>query len=286
MTGKSGNVIPINGSVQIPDELQEQLNEASLPGKIVDLVKTMYGRQRALEIENKRLKTRIESAKKDGQDNLELAQMYCDDSEGLKDKLAELEIALEASNKKSGKDFLTGLRKKDDNVYDEIKYAIEKCRQENLPFAMIMMDLDLFKQYNDKYGHIQGDSALRTVGEILTAQSRAYDLVVRYGGEEFLAFMPYVDVNDAKKYASRVSATINAKDVPLTSDKLPKDAQNITISIGIAYFDPKNYASLLPSGSIDNSTIEKLLNKADTALYHRKRNSRNGFTVYDESMEK
>jgi diguanylate cyclase (GGDEF)-like protein len=105
-----------------------------------------------------------------------------------------------------------------------------------------MIDLDYFKAFNDTYGHLAGDDALRNVGQVLMTQSRGFDAVGRVGGDEFAVILPTSSVDDAARIAARMSAAATASGQP-------------TMSVGYAALDP-----LQPSA-------EQLVREADRCLY-------------------
>jgi diguanylate cyclase (GGDEF)-like protein/putative nucleotidyltransferase with HDIG domain len=122
-------------------------------------------------------------------------------------------------------------------------------------FSLIMMDVDLFKSYNDIYGHLAGDNVLRKVGEYIVNSIRGIDLAFRYGGEEFAVILPGTQIEDAYKVAERIRKTIEAK----SSLK----AMPITISLGVS-----NWPS-------DGIMKEEIIGRADEALYLAKQLGRN-----------
>lgn len=123
-------------------------------------------------------------------------------------------------------------------------------------FALVLLDIDLFKAYNDEHGHLAGDAALGHLGQVLQTATRSHDLAFRYGGEEFLLLLPDVDLNRALAVAERVRATVERGG---TGGVPP-----FTISAGVALCDPA-----------DGRNPEPLLRRADAALYIAKRAGRN-----------
>jgi len=118
------------------------------------------------------------------------------------------------------------------------------------PLSAIMLDIDYFKQYNDSLGHNAGDSLLISLSAILLKETRKIDLVVRYGGEEFLILMPDTEKSKAAEVAERMRKKV-------------EDALVVTISLGVATYNK------------DMKTEEDLVFQADKALYQAKRNGRN-----------
>jgi len=118
-----------------------------------------------------------------------------------------------------------------------------------------MLDIDLFKVYNDIYGHLAGDQILRKMGELIKASVRKLDIPFRYGGEEFTVILPEARLDNAYKVAERMRKTIESK---ASSKAMP-----VTVSLGVASW---------PS---DGITKEEIIGCADTALYRAKQTGRN-----------
>ena len=125
--------------------------------------------------------------------------------------------------------------------------------------AVLMMDIDFFKNINDTYGHLNGDEVLKKVADALFTRLRTTDLVGRYGGEEFCAYLPQVNAEVVMKLAEELRKGIEKLELVLDGEKV-----NITISIGVAVYD---------SGRHKN--FEAMLSDADAALYEAKRSGRN-----------
>lgn len=136
--------------------------------------------------------------------------------------------------------------------------AIELARQRHCEIAVLMLDLDHFKNINDTYGHAAGDKVLRVAAATLQANVRHDALLVRYGGEEFVALTPVDDLAAARRVAERLRGAIEKIDwrAALTIDR------SITISIGVALIGA--------GGNLDGA-----LARADQALYHAKCEGRN-----------
>ena len=135
--------------------------------------------------------------------------------------------------------------------------------------ALLMIDVDKFKQYNDHYGHLRGDECLIAVARILDAcTQRPSDLVARYGGEEFVVLLPESDIKGALTVAEDcLEALKNASLEHVNSDVEPY----VTVSIGVA--------AMLP---IHDKSSTMLIEQADVALYQAKQNGRNRFCSFDE----
>ncbi len=171
-------------------------------------------------------------------------------------ELEELQAQLLQDNRdlaaQSQTDALTGLKNRrafDRLVADE--YARSLRARSGL--ALLMVDVDHFKAYNDQYGHLAGDQALQAVANAIQSQARAYDHVARYGGEEFGVVLPDTQVADMRAVAERIRLAVQS----LTGLHRP-----VTVSIGAAMANPQ-------------ATPAELVNRADQALYQAKHNGRN-----------
>jgi diguanylate cyclase (GGDEF)-like protein len=118
-----------------------------------------------------------------------------------------------------------------------------------------MLDIDLFKVYNDTFGHLAGDGVLREVGELIRMSIRATDTAFRYGGEEFTIILPETPIKSAYMVAERIRERLEKK----TSS----GAMTVTASFGIAGWP------------MDGATREEIIGCADAALYLAKRTGRN-----------
>jgi len=130
-------------------------------------------------------------------------------------------------------------------------------------FSLIMMDLEYFKEINDRFGHLAGDTVLRSVTSIIDKMLRDSDTFGRYGGEEFAIILPETPLEHAMLVAKRISTTIAADPIPYEGKAIP-----ITISAGVAQSH-----SLL-------RRHEDLIREADTALYQSKKQGRNRVTQF------
>lgn len=137
----------------------------------------------------------------------------------------------------------------------------EAARQvrEAQPFGVVLVDIDHFKNINDTHGHLCGDDVLKAVVERMKACIRAYDVIGRYGGEEFLVVVPAVDGPGAMALAERIRRIVESQPV-----RMPSGEVNVTVSLGVAVSaDPKR------------TDARDLLRLADEALYRAKNGGRN-----------
>ncbi|MFS8148971.1 diguanylate cyclase domain-containing protein [Vreelandella titanicae] len=137
----------------------------------------------------------------------------------------------------------------------------QEATDKGLCLGLMVIDIDHFKAYNDYYGHPQGDECLRQVATAMQANSRDADLVVRFGGEEFVVLIANASPEAAKPAAERIRCNVEALEIPNHG----VSAQSVvTVSVGVAVLYPK--VSLAPA---------ELLSQADEALYEAKRQGRN-----------
>jgi len=177
--------------------------------------------------------------------------------------IAALQLRLKLEHQ-SIRDPLTGLFNRHFmQVTLEKEMARSKRNQKGL--AVLMLDVDHFKTFNDRFGHAAGDSVLKSVATVLQNGICTEDYVCRYGGEEFVIILPEVSIQAAIERAEDIRKTVSdLEDVSSRSGSTP-----ITISIGIAF---------CPS---DTSDPNQIIQKADQALYRAKNGGRNQVVLYD-----
>ncbi|MEL0602968.1 sensor domain-containing diguanylate cyclase [Pseudoalteromonas undina] len=143
-----------------------------------------------------------------------------------------------------------------------LESEIKRCARAEQPVSLIMCDIDFFKNYNDSYGHQQGDEALVKVAAALKAQCRREgDLTARYGGEEFAVILPATNEQDCLQFTRLIQQTIKAAGIKHNKSSV---SEYLTLSIG--------FYSAMPD---KNSTPQCFINKADQALYKAKETGRN-----------
>lgn len=181
-------------------------------------------------------------------------------------KLNEANVKLQ---RLSATDGLTGISNR--RMYDELAIREwRRCERMNKPLALVMIDVDHFKLFNDKYGHQAGDECLKKVADqVGRAAPRATDLAARYGGEEFVLVLGETDTDGAKWIANRLRQQVSDLNIP----HYATESRHVTISCGVA--------SVVPD---EKTTLETLLKSADFALYQAKKTGRDrvGAGVYGQ----
>ena len=186
----------------------------------------------------------------------------------LERRVTERTALLQAANVRldriSRTDSLTGLANRRD-AHATMVREWRRARRSGRPLALVLADIDWFKDYNDRYGHPAGDRALVRVAETLAACTRrAGDVVARYGGEEFLFILPGLDSDDARAFAEHVREAIEALAIEHDGSPLGR----MTMSFGVT-------ASVATREAAGSDGVEGLLRTADRALYAAKRSGRN-----------
>ena len=165
-------------------------------------------------------------------------------------------------------DSLTGLYNRK-HLMETLDKETSRCQRYKRPLAILMIDIDHFKRYNDTFGHLAGDGALKRMAKIFRDSVRAVDYSARYGGEEFLIILPETSKHEAAKAAERIRRCVE-EDSLAEGDK----ATATTVSIGVAIF---------PEHGDD---IQTLIKNADAALYEAKEGGRNQVVTYQSKPKK
>ena len=169
-------------------------------------------------------------------------------------------IGLSAANASLGQqnvtDALTGIPNR--RAYDQkLTEEYSRAKRTGSALSLLLLDIDNFKQYNDKFGHPAGDTALQSVARVLLTSLRPYDFLARYGGEEFAIILPSTDLSDAIVVAERVRGLIAGSEFP---------HRKFTISIGVSRLDVE-------------AGPRALVQAADNGLYRAKASGRNKVVV-------
>ncbi|MDP2561524.1 sensor domain-containing diguanylate cyclase [Psychrobium sp. 1_MG-2023] len=176
--------------------------------------------------------------------------------------IANLDAANKQLKKLSYIDALTQIPNR--RAYEEkIKTEISVARRANSFLAILMIDIDNFKEFNDTYGHDKGDEVLLQVSQLIkTALPRKTDFVARYGGEEIAIILPFTQLNGAINIAKTIVEQVFSSAIEHQHSCYDK---SVTVSVGVACSD---------------SSYEKLMHFADEALYEAKRKGRNRYEVH------
>jgi diguanylate cyclase (GGDEF)-like protein len=160
-------------------------------------------------------------------------------------------------------DELTGLANHR-QFYQQLAREVRRAQRYKRPLTLLMLDLDYFKQYNDRFGHLAGDQALRETAEVLRRNARDVDILARYGGEEFAIILPETDMERAIIHAERARTAIATQ---AFRGKESNPQGDLTVSVGVATLAPGMHK------------IEELVHDADQALYRAKSQGRNRLEV-------
>ena len=164
----------------------------------------------------------------------------------------------EEVREKSRRDGLTSLYLRRYFI-ERLEGEIQRAKRYSASFSILMIDIDHFKNINDVYGHLVGDSTLKTLAQILAESLRPGDLIGRYGGEEFIVLLPLTTLEEASKISIRLGKIISKKDFLGNYRHF-----NMTVSIGISHYPG------------DGTASQKLIEASDKALYWVKTHGRNG----------
>jgi diguanylate cyclase (GGDEF)-like protein len=180
--------------------------------------------------------------------------------------------SLKKLNKKlellSNQDGLTGISNR-----RRLNYVIDKewnrARRKKVPISLMILDIDNFKEYNDNYGHLKGDEAIRKVSDIINKKvKRSSDFLARYGGDEFIVLLPSTGIEEAVEFADIIREAINSARIPHEYSKV---SHFVSVTIGVA--------ALIP-GELNSEN--DLVLRADRALYQAKHNGRNNVGIYKD----
>ena len=157
-------------------------------------------------------------------------------------------------------DPLTGISNRR-HLMEKMEADVRRSRRSNKAFTILMLDVDHFKKFNDRHGHVAGDKALKAVAEVLLKVTREVDHVARYGGEEFLVMLPDTNISGAVKVAERIREQLSKRKLAVG-----KKSVTVTVSAGVAEYP------------VHGDSPEALIVSADAALYEAKRLGRDRVT--------
>jgi two-component system, cell cycle response regulator len=147
------------------------------------------------------------------------------------------------------------------HFYNQLEIEIDRSNRYGHPLALLLLDIDNFKTYNDTYGHLEGDKVLVRLGQIIKSCLRTMDCAYRYGGEEFTIILPETTGEEAKNVAHRIKSSVEIESF------FPEggDVVNITISIGVTEYFRKEL-------------LATFIQRADQAMYNSKAKGRNAIS--------
>jgi diguanylate cyclase (GGDEF)-like protein len=183
----------------------------------------------------------------------------------------ELSYAVEMLAKISAEDALTQIANR--REFDRrLNLEWSRAKRESKMLALVLVDVDCFKNYNDHYGHPAGDDCLQKIALVLrNVPKRPADLVARFGGEEFVALLPGIGLEDAAKLAERMRQAVLDLQIPHAASRV---ASGVTASFGVAAMRPMAHGQPI-----------ELVAAADAALYSAKNKGRNRVEMQAEEAE-
>jgi diguanylate cyclase (GGDEF)-like protein len=191
---------------------------------------------------------------------MEMAKSLNQQRERLRLKLGRVEESFQRVKQLADRDGLTGLYN-----YRAFQEYVENIEGRN--FAILLIDVDYFKDFNDQYGHLAGDKVLQCIGEVISENVRREDRVFRYGGEEFAVVLDGADEATAWATAERIRQRVQVCVVEYESQELG----GVTISIGISVFENACHSA------------REIFAQADQALYQAKSKGRNNVVCFYEA---
>ena len=187
----------------------------------------------------------------------------------LSESREQLKLQNEELHRLATRDPLTGSLNRR-AFFDLAQRAICQCRSRGMNASCLMVDIDHFKQFNDRHGHAVGDQVIKTVAEVLAQGLRGTDMVCRYGGEEFCILITELDATAALQLAERLRHDI---DTTAAAQIAAIPELRITASFGMS------------TATVDVERLETLIDRADQALYRSKRAGRNRVTSWNDDAE-
>ena len=234
------------------DSLQEvrtKVREAHSAQDVVQLLTGMLTQTRAMATQSREVET-------------QLRQSWSEAS-----KLRE---ELEDARREAMTDSLTGLANR--KMFDfMLRDSATAAMEAGLPLALLFLDIDHFKSFNDTYGHTVGDHVLKLLANVLRDTCKGQDTPARYGGEEFAVILPQTTLQQAAALAENIRVRVAAKGI--VNRKTGEQLGRVNVSIGVA-------------GLIYGESMRKFIERADAALYMAKRTGRNKVVVQDGKLEK
>jgi len=247
----------------------QTLPETSRMSELIDMMKSRFFRRVPITNASNQLVGIVNLGELQSAMNQILERRGRDLERAVKERTAELQEANDRLEDLSVRDGLTGLlnRRAMSGKLTEV-HAL--ARRYGNPYSVILCDIDYFKLLNDTLGHLEGDSILRSVATTLGEAVRISDSVYRYGGEEFLVVLPETRCAGAGLVATRMRESIELLALP---HAVSSTAPHVTLSFGVT----DSHAD----ASGPDETWERVIDRADTALYRAKEDGRNRVVTTD-----
>ena len=186
-------------------------------------------------------------------------RLFDSNMSGMMGEINDLREELEQAKEESMTDVLTGLSNR--RAFDQmLELLINNDEEKTSVFSIIIADIDFFKMFNDTYGHLIGDKVLIFVSKIIKSCVKGKDMAARFGGEEFILLLPNTNIKGASIVAENLRVAIAG--IPLYDKSADQDYGKVTVSLGVSQFHI-------------GEKSEKILERADKALYQAKENGRN-----------
>ena len=148
------------------------------------------------------------------------------------------------------------------SFYSQLELEVDRYNRYKHPLSLLLLDIDNFKEFNDNFGHLEGDKVLVRFSQIIKSCLRTNDSAYRYGGEEFTVILPETNGDEAKTVAQRIRSSLESEKFK----PIPNKNAQITISIGVTQYYPKE-------------ELSAFIRRADKAMYLSKKNGRNRVSV-------
>jgi two-component system, cell cycle response regulator len=154
------------------------------------------------------------------------------------------------------------------HFYTQMELEVDRANRYGHPLSLLLLDIDHFKDYNDTYGHLEGNKILNQIGRTIRFCLRKMDSAYRYGGEEFTVILPETSGNEAEIVGERIRASISSQLFYPAPDK----KENITVSLGVTEY-------------VKKEEISAFIQRADKAMYLSKKNGRNRVSCLYDTLE-
>lgn len=220
------------------EAVSEQMEAPSSDAKLHGLIESVVAATRVMERQNQELEEKLKHST---------------------EEVARLQVDLEDMRREAMTDPLTGIANR--KVFDStLRREVQAASEESGDLALLMIDIDHFKRFNDSFGHQVGDQVLRLLAHTLTASIKGQDTAARYGGEEFCVILPRTPLEAALAVAENIRKNIAGRKV--VNRVTGTDMGQITVSVGVAALER-------------GEPMIQLVSRADQALYEAKRLGRN-----------